>query len=250
MFWKKTATIVIPALALTLGAAGGAQAANLVVNGDFESTTGVNKQFDKLTTVTGWTSDNANHDAYNFIYASGVADTTGATGQYGNVQLWGPNNGSMNGLPATSPTGGNFVAADGGFQVGAISQTIGGLTIGDTYAVSFWWAGAQQKGFDGATQEQWHVSFGSQTQSTALVNNADHGFTGWMHETFNFKANNTSEVLSFLAYGTPSGVPPFVLLDGVEVNAVPEPTSLLMMGGGMLGLGVVGLRRRGKSAAV
>ncbi|MDR3619752.1 MAG: PEP-CTERM sorting domain-containing protein [Paludisphaera borealis] len=250
MSWKKTAAIVIPALALTLGAAGGAQAANLVVNGDFETTTnGPNLQFDSFTVATGWTSTNADHNAYNFIYSPGAADTTGANGDSGNVQLWGPGNGSNNGL-TTSPTGGNFVAADGPYHGGAISQTINGLTIGDTYAVGFWWAGAQQKGFTGATQEMWTVSFGSQSQSTALVDNLNHGFTGWMYESFNFTANNTSEVLSFLAYGTPTGVPPFTLLDGVTVNAVPEPSALLLMGGGMLGLGVAGLRRRGKSTTV
>ena len=72
-----------------------AQATNIVTNGGFELTTnGPNLQFDYLTQATGWTSTNANSDAYNFIFAPGAADTTGATGQFGNLQLWGPNNGS------------------------------------------------------------------------------------------------------------------------------------------------------------
>ncbi|APW59308.1 PEP-CTERM sorting domain-containing protein [Paludisphaera borealis] len=249
MSWKKTAAIVIPALALTLGGAGGAQA-NLVYNGDFELTTGVNKQFDSLTTVLGWTSTNGNNDAYNFIYAPGAADTVGATGQYGNVQLWGPGNGSNNGMPASSPVGGNFIAADGPFQNGAISQTINGLVVGDTYQVGFWWAAGQQYGFTGDTTEQWEVKFGSQSQSTVVVNNVSHGFTDWMYQTFDFQATSTSELLSFISHGSPVGVPPFTLLDGVTVNAVPEPSALLLMGGGMLGLGVAGLRCRGKSTTV
>lgn len=248
MSWKKTAAIVIPVLALTFGASSGARAANLVFNGDFEMTTGVNLQFDKLTTVTGWTSDNANHDAYNFVYASGAADTVGATGQYGNVQLWGPNNGSMNGLTASSPVGGNFIAADGPFQTGAISQTINGLVVGQTYQVGFWWAAGQQYGFDGATTEQWQVNFGSDTQSTAVVNTPNHGFTDWMYQTFNFQATSTSQVLAFISHGSPQGVPPFTLLDGVSVNAVPEPSAILLMGGGVLGLGIAGLRQRRKAA--
>lgn len=219
---------------------------NLVVNGDFETTTnGPNFQFDNNTVATGWTSTNNNNDAYNFIFAPGAADTTGATGQFGNLQLWGPNNGSNNGLPATSPTGGNFVAADGAFQNGAISQTINGLTVGNSYTVSFWWAGAQQESFTGATTEQWQVSLGGQTQSTAVVNNADHGFTGWMAQSFTYTATNSSEVLSFFAVGTPNGVPPFVLLDGVTLNAdssVPEPGTLALVGSGLLG--VVGFARR------
>ncbi len=227
-----------------------AQANNLVTNGGFETTTnGPNYQFESshanppYTTATGWTSTNNSHNAYNFIFSPGAADTTGATGQNGNLKLWGPGSGSNNGLPASSPDGGNYVGADGAYQNGAISQTIHGLTMGDSYTVSFWWAGAQQSGFNGATTEQWRVSLGSQTQSTAVVNNASHGFTGWMQQSFTFTADNTSDLLSFFAVGTPQGVPPFVLLDGVTLNAsnpVPEPgTITLLLGGIMGGIGAV-----------
>jgi len=83
-----------------------------------------------------------------------------------------------------------------------------------------------------------------------VVNNVNHGFTGWMHQTFTYTATNTSELLSFLAVGTPNGVPPFVLLDGVVVNdATPEPGSLtLMLGGlGLIGLGVLRSKKRLKN---
>jgi hypothetical protein len=235
---RQTAVLGILALAfLTLAMA--AQASNLVVNGDFETTTnGPNFQFDNNTVATGWTSN-----GYNFIFASGAADTVGATGQFGNLQLWGPGNGSNNGLPATSPTGGNFVAADGAFEVSPIQQTINGLTPGNSYTVDFWWAGAQQSGFTGATTEQWQVSLGGQTQSTVVLNNVSHGFTGWQSQSFTYTATSSSEVLSFLAVGTPAGVPPFVLLDGVSLNAnssVPEPGTLTLLFGGLMGgLGVI-----------
>jgi hypothetical protein len=52
MFFKKTAAIVLPALALTFGASSGAQASNLVQNGSFNdvtvtvpNSTGVSQQF-------------------------------------------------------------------------------------------------------------------------------------------------------------------------------------------------------------
>ena len=215
-----------------------AQATLVFTNGSFETTTNGKGELGFNTIATGWTTT-----GYNFLYTSGSADTTGATGQDGNVQLWGPGNGSANGLPASSPDGGNFVAADGVFQVGAIQQTITGLTKGNAYAVGFWWAGAQQSGYNTATTEQWQVSLGGQTQSTVVVTDASHGFTGWVHKTFTFTADNTSDVLSFLAIGTPAGVPPFVLLDGVTVAAaVPEPGSWALMAGGlalMCGLGVL-----------
>lgn len=214
--------------------------ADVVVNGGFESTTAGPGQFDYLTSATGWTSVG---NSYNFIFAAGTGDTTGSNGQFGNISLWGPGNGSANGLPAASPDGGNYVAADGAFQVGAISQTINGLTAGDDYLLGFWWAGSQQYTFTGPTTEQWQVSLGAQTQSTAIVNNASHGFTGWMYQTFNFTADSSSDVLSFLAVGTPDGsVPPFVLLDGVTMDSTPEPGTLGLLFTGALA-GAFGVRR-------
>jgi len=241
------AALAIAALALG-AAATSAQASTLVTNGSFESISngsGGVGEFDSstYTTVTGWTSS-----GYNFIFTPGSADTTGVQGSYGKLELWGPNNGSANGLPATSPDGGNYVAADGAFQIGAIQQTISGLVIGDTYTVGFWWAGAQQSGYDGTNTEQWQVTLGSQTQATAVAPNANHGFTGWMYQTFNYTATGTSEVLSFLAVGTPNGEPPFSLLDGVSVNmyTVPEPgtMSLLFSGLGLVVLGLFRTRKR------
>jgi hypothetical protein len=232
------------ALAFALSALS-AQAQDLVTNGSFEITSNGNGQLGYNTTATGWTTN-----GYNFIFAPGTADTTGAAGSDGTVRLWGPGDGSSNGLPATSPDGGNYVAADGAYEVGAIQQTINGLTPGDSYTVGFWWAGAQQDGFNGATTEQWQVSLGSQTQSTAIVNNPSHGFTGWTYQTFTYTAASSSEVLSFLAAGTPDGVPPFAVLDGVSLYAsAPEPSSWMMVIGavGLVG-GVRRLRSKGKLA--
>ena len=243
---QKMAVIVIPALAfaLALCAPGDAQA-DFVTNGNFAQTSNGTGQLGFNTTATGWTTS-----GYNFLFASGTADTTGATGADGSLKLWGPNDGSANGLPASSPLGGNFVAADGAYEVGAISQTLSGLTVGNAYTIGFWWAGAQQSNRNGVNTEQWQVSFGSQTQSTAVVNNVSEGFTGWVFQTFNFIADGTSDVLSFLAIGTPSGEPPFSLLAGVSVNPVPEPSTLVLMGVGLLGVGVIRRRRRARSVVV
>ena len=220
---------------------------NLVTNGDFEQTSMQNSQGaftpDQMTTsnVTGWSTT-----GYNFIFGANTATTVGSAGIYGQTYLY---NGSAVPGGATlgqSPTGGNFVGADGAFQVGAITQTLNGLTKGTNYAVSFSWAGAQQSGFTGATTEQWQVSLGDQTKSTQVVNNANHGFTGWMQQTFVFQATAASEVLSFLAIGTPNGEPPFSLLDGVSATEVPEPASLAMLAAfiGVLGLVTVCYRNR------
>ena len=222
------------------------QAGNVIQNGDFESTSAnpggpfpaaVEGQFAN-TNVDGW-----NANGYGFVFTPTGVDTTGSINEWGgNLTLWGPNNGSANGLSA-SPLGGNFLGLDGDYNKASISQTVSGLTIGNTYDVSFYWAAAQQYGFSGATTEHFDVSLGTETYSTTTVNLPDHGFSGWMQQTFTFTAQNTSDVLTFLAQGTPAGQPPFVLIDGVsmDVATVPEPSTLLM---GVMAFGAFSFRRK------
>ena len=222
-----------------------AQAVNLVVNGGFETTSNGKGQLGFNTNATGWT----NVSGYTFLYTPGTADTSGAPGEYGQVSLWGPGNGSANGL-ALSPTGGNFIASDGAFQTTPIKQTITGLVTGQKYDLGFDWGAAQQFGFDGASSEKWQVSLGAETYTTAVASAASHGFSGWKHQVFSFTATGASEVLSFLAVGAPNGVPPFALLDGVTLTAaVPEPSTWALMLGGFAVVGFIARRRRGDLVA-
>ncbi len=234
--------------------AGVAQAApNLVVNGDFEqASTGTATQLARPgvsgATLTGWTNN-----GYNFFFTPGSADTTGSySPEFSNsLKLWGPNNGGATGnaLPAVSPTGGNFVGADGAYGTGSITQSIAGLTVGAVYQLTFNWAAGQQAGFTGDTTESWGVTFGAQTYNTATVSTPSKGFTPWRQETVYFTASAATQVLSFLAAGSPSGVPPFSLLDGVSLVAAPEPATWAVM---MIGLGavIVLMRRRAVRNAV
>ncbi len=223
--------------AVTLGVAGASQATtNLVQNGGFEQTTRTDGSYGigslyPSNNATGWTTT-----GYNFVFQPNTADSVGADGEYGNMKLWGPANGANNGL-TSSPAGGNFLAADGAYQTEAITQAISGLTVGKQYEVSFYWAGAQQYGYNGETTENWTVSLGNQSFTTPTVTNSDHGFTGWQQASYIFTADNTTETLSFLAHGTPNGEPPFSLLDGVSMGAVPEPASWAMM---IVGFGAIG----------
>jgi hypothetical protein len=207
-----------------------------LLNGSFEQTTNGTGQLTYNTVATDWVSGTSGtNDGYNFLFAPGTADSTGATGADGNLKLWGPGDGSANGLPATSPDGGNYIAADGAYEVAAISQTLSGLTPGDYYAVTFDYAGAQQSGFTGVNTEGWQVSLtGDATQDTPILSNTSEGFTGWRSETMYFLATTANPVLSFLAVGTPSGEPPFSLLDGVTVT--PEPATSALIGLGLLGI--------------
>ena len=235
------------AIALVAGAAQAApNGIDLVVNGNFETTTNGPGQLGYNTDATGWSVPGG---GYSFLFASGTADTTGASGQYGGLSLWGPNNGGAAGntLPASSPAGGNFVAQDGAFQVQPIEQTINGFVVGKTYTLTYYWGGAQQTGFTGSTTEQFIVSLGGAViDTTAVLQNANHGFTGWQKETVTFKPTASSEVLSFLAVGTPDGEPPFSVLDGVSIPAaVPEATTWAML---LAGFGLVGFAARRRTA--
>lgn len=225
-----------------------------VVNGGFEQTTNGVGELAYNTNAVGWTSmatTNGSGDlGYNFIFNPATASTTGVQNQYNQTMtLWGPGNGANNGLSA-SPTGGNFLAADGAYNEGAITQTISGLIVGQTYSLSFNWAGAQQQSFDGATTESWYYGLYNEgfNNQTAVINDASHGFTGWQTQTFNFVASQATDTLYFLAKGTPNGQPPFSLLDSVSltgafVSAAPDPATWLLL---VVGFGIVGavMRRR------
>ena len=217
--------------------------ANSFTNGGFETLTNGTGQLGYNTNATGWTTS-----GYNFVFASGTGDTTGSSGVYGRLSLWGPNNGAANGFPASSPQGGNFVGADGDFGTAPISQVITGLKVGRTYTIGYDYAFAQQAGFSGDTIQHWSSSFGGTSVTTADYALPNHGFSGWMHTSYTSVATSTSETLSFLAYGN-LPVPPFALLDGVTVSGeVPEPATWGLF---LAGFGVVGaMARRRRTTAV
>jgi PEP-CTERM motif len=266
---KQSTLISCVAAIAALSTAGAASAADLITNGGFETNNG-NGQLGDTTTATGWSvpTPTTNGGSYVFLYNASAtslsgttADTIGGNGVFGNVALWGPDNGGgANGL-TVSPDGGAFIASNPSFHNGPISQTITGLTKGAQYVLTFDWAGAQQSGFGGATSEGWQVSFAGVTQDTspAQVMIANKGFSGWMTQSLTFTADGTSDVLSFLAVGGPnSSEPPFALLDGVSLVSastrgapVPEPAAwtLMLVGVGALGAGLRMRRRQALAGA-
>lgn len=127
-----------------------------------------------------------------------------------------------------------------------LSQTISGLVAGKQYSLSFYQAGAQQKGFVGATYDQWKVTFGGSTRNSTLMNVPNGGVVGWMAQTMIFTAAATSQTLAFLAVGAATGDPPMALPGGVSLVEVPAPFAVL-------GLGFAGLarlrRRRARALA-
>lgn len=78
--------------------------------------------------------------------------------------------------------------------------------------------------------------------ATNLMTTPSGGTTPWQYVTVNLKADSTTDLLSFLAWGDNGNtvnLPPIVFLSGVDspnVLTVPEPASLALLGIGILGL--------------
>jgi hypothetical protein len=205
-------------------------------------------------TENGWTGPNG-LSSYVFVFNSGASAMSGVTGQFGGLSLWGTGNSGPDTI-VNSPDGGNFIGMDADFSghMQPIEQVITGLTTGKTYTVTFDYAFAQQYSFNGATNQAWVVDLSgdpSQQTPSSLYNLPQHTFSGWFSDTITFVAQGSTEMLSFIATGSPA-VPPFALLDGVtfsQESAVPEPSTWAMMLVGFSGLGFAGYRRARKRAA-
>jgi hypothetical protein len=227
------------------------------IYGQFGSDSIAGEATGSTLTVGGWDTS-----GYNFVYtAATISAGTQANGApagqpnqapgesnaangYGNTFMWGKgtgggsgngtngNNGGKDTITAP-PGGGNIIAADAIYQVGAITQTITGLQVGHVYLLSFEWAGSQQQGtnYTAATTENWTVSLGAQSYTTSTVGNASESFTGWMGQNFYYTATATSEVLSFTAGGGPTCEPPFALLADVDLELLPDISNWMIFTG-------------------
>lgn len=270
MFLSKKTALAAAALGLVMSLP--AAATNLVVDGNFNNLTYSNGntsasgggQLGYNIEASGWTAVAAvgsslvpaDGAGYSFIFKPGAADTTGVTDQYGsNLQIWGQNNGGNSTAPAPifngdAPNGGNIVALEGDLfsKQGAITQTITNMVIGETYTLSFWWAAAQQQGFNGSVSESMTVTLGDKLNATTASETiASHGFGGWVQETYSFKADATSAALSFIANGSVP-VPPFALLSDVSLS-IPEPEMLALFGIGLLAMSLASRQKSDSFAA-
>jgi len=247
----------VPVLSLLCGAAlalttlpAAADPVNLVQNGSFNTVAGWNPA------ASGSAATSSNLPGWQFTSCVNAC-TGGANNLFSfvlqpNYTTAGINDAQdghdtyfYGGGPGVSPDGGNAYTADGAHEVGIMEQSISGLSVGQSYQLSFYQASMEQTGYTGAFTGNWEVGFGNQLAFSQNMSNPSQGYTGWTLQTMDFTATSVTQALLFAATATNS-YPPFLLMDGVSLTAVPEPASIAVVGVGVLGL--VMLRRRRRSA--
>lgn len=193
--------------ALTL--AGSAHAGQFIVNGDFTAPD-VGGGWGLFSSIPGWTSN-----------------TTDAI-EVGTSPIYG--------VPCVTPGCQNLEVNANTF--GSVSQTVAGLTVGQSYTLSWLYGGRP-----GGGPQTLDVSFGG-----APVTQDSGSFGAWTPNQFQVVATAPSETLTFTSLNV-GGAPSY----GNEITDVslsaPEPAAWAMMLIGVAGVGYAARRRRTALAA-
>ena len=229
--------------------------------------------------LTDWTyySSRSRNNGFSAVLTPGAATTTGFAADGMTFNLWdstspNPPGGGPGTIPTNPPSGPNNIwMSDGDSEnQSTLGQTISGLVPGAMYNVTFNYAAAQLRGYNnnqynGATNDAWEVNLGGTIGGTAPNDNevqggttlvtpelfiASHDFSGWYSASLTFTATAAMENLFFTAFSTSQGLPPQALLDDVSLTAVPEPSTLAIMGIGLAGVGFAAYRRRARIRAL
>jgi hypothetical protein len=206
---KRTiALVALAALSAT------ASAANLLVDGSFESIAQAAGTWNTYTSVPGWTVTKAN----------GSATSTGLE--------------VRNNVAGTAEDGGNFIELDG-YENDAIKQSFA-TVVGHEYEVSFWFAdragvAASSLGFLA------NVTSGASSSGTGFGAIGDNG-SAWHLITLDFVAGSTTSIFSIKGTGTSDSLG--TSFDNFSVIAVPEPGTMGLFAAGLAIVGLSARRRR------
>jgi len=209
-------------LSVLLLAAFTARAESLVVNGS------LNGSIANMDVPTGWT------------VLAGTPDTVDPTSNVG-VSGWL----SFGVAPTVSPDGGTWVGLGiNGSYIESFGQSLSGLTVGQTYTVS--WQAAnfginnQANSYLGSNAIGVMLDGASIGQGSTLSLSSN-----WSTQSLTFVATSASQLLSFSLASTEKA---YLGIDGISVTAggvtpaVPEPSTWALMAIGLVGMAA--MRRR------
>ncbi len=205
----------------------GAVKAATVVNGDLTGVPGIS------TTPPNWTASTESPD---LTSPGGITDS-------GFIYA--------NSAPA-SPNGGTFVIVEASTAaVEGFSQTITGLTPGASYKITFFQSqvaltttGAPLTALF-TDPSQWSVSFSGTTILSPLESFTGLGTQTWTPVSLaGFTAGSDSEVLEFTSVLPVGSTQAYLGIDGIEVQQIPDPSSLALLAFTSLGLVSRRLRNR------
>ena len=167
-------------------------------------------------------------------YHNNTSDTANATGPFGTYNL--------------SPNGGTFVRSfswqrdtDPALfnQREGLEQLVSGLEVGQLYDVSFYQSSANGvnsisgEPFSGAAG-YWTLTINGTVAATSSLISPPAGTSlnnVWSLQNLLFTAGASSQLLSFLATvpdSEPVGTRTFMLIDGISIHAIPEPSTAVL----------------------
>src|ERR1035437_9663465 len=190
--------------------------ANIVTNGSFEDLTRfplANYAWGMSSALTGWTQGNG--DQFEIQVAKNFL--TPATGYYNSFNV--------------AYDGAHYLELNAN-RLGEISQFLDTIA-GQYYRLTFGYSGRSDSGYGNDSMAD--VYWGGVKVNPTILDEAPN--SGWQTFNYTLTATGNSTELRFVSLGPTSRSSYGSLLDGISVNAIPEPETFALM---LAGLGLLG----------